>query len=138
MSSSSSSVIPWRWVIEYLADVPDVGTSILSALVDRFPEVLANSFGAVKERLSLRYLEEGSGMASGETPPAVATNAPSTSASAAKIDAALTCEEVLLSKVATTNADVRGKASLDGGDLHKFILLKRATLPKSSIDLVLS
>lgn len=72
---------------------------LFPALVDRFPEVLANSFGAVKERLSLRYLEEGSGMASGETPPAVATNAPSTSASAAKIDAALTCEEVLLSKV---------------------------------------
>ncbi|KAL0917839.1 hypothetical protein M5K25_012936 [Dendrobium thyrsiflorum] len=132
----SSSVLPWKWVIEYLADVPYVGTSILSALVERFPEVLADSSGDERERLSLRYLEEGSGMASGETPPAVATNAPSTSASATKIDAALTCEEVLLSRVATTNVDVRGKAGLDGGDLHKFILLKRATLPKSSIELL--
>ncbi|XP_020589805.1 uncharacterized protein LOC110031099 [Phalaenopsis equestris] len=132
----SSSLLPWKWAIEALADIPDVSTSVLSALAARVPEVIADPSGSVRERLALRYLEECSGMACGETPPAVATNAPSMSASARKIDAALTCEEVLMSKMAAANDDGTGKACLDDGDLHQFILLKKATLPKSSIDLL--
>ncbi|KAK8921829.1 hypothetical protein KSP39_PZI020034 [Platanthera zijinensis] len=132
----ASTVLPWQWVIESLAGIPDVETSILSALVDRFPFVLGDSSSAVRERLALRYVEECAGMACGETPPAVASNITRTMASAGKIDPFKTCEEVLRSKVASANDHAKGNADLDDGDLHQLSLRKRVALQKSSIELL--
>ncbi|PKA57274.1 hypothetical protein AXF42_Ash002578 [Apostasia shenzhenica] len=132
----ATSALAWQWVVEALAGVQEASTSVLGDLVNRVPDVLSGSSVHVRERLALRYLEECSGMVTEETPPPLDANVPSTSASVAVIDAAQTCEEVLRQKAEKSNDIGSGNMELPVDNLHQFILLKRATLLKPSVELL--
>ncbi|XP_038974162.1 uncharacterized protein LOC103695626 [Phoenix dactylifera] len=123
----ATEFLPWYWIVETLAQVEELDTSILETIIYRVPDFAENAPETVQERVALRYLEK-------LVPSSSAWDVPSTSAS---IDADGPTVEIL-KKVAALCKLEKDKDKLRDPDLLRFILQKKASLPKSSLQLLSS
>ncbi|XP_073014219.1 uncharacterized protein [Typha latifolia] len=128
----SSSALPWYWVVETLADLKQVDPSILQAIISSLPNFYSDAPVKVREKVALRYLEKCVGRSRRE-----ASNLPSGSRSL--IDVSRSSEDVLccyLRKVTGKHKPERNSRQRFRHYIRQFILHKRATMPKSSLDLL--
>ncbi|XP_020085468.1 uncharacterized protein LOC109708228 [Ananas comosus] len=129
---SSNFAVAWYWVIETLADDKGFDTSVLKALMYLAPNFFADAPETVLERVALRYLEEcvdevrdcGGEISSPPRSP---------------IDGSRSCEEVLCShlrKMETSSNMEKDRFGTYIRGIHQFIIQKRASVPKLSLDLL--
>ncbi|WOK97873.1 hypothetical protein Cni_G06581 [Canna indica] len=125
---SSSTSLAWSWVIESLVDCKQVDVRDLEALIHSYPDFKTSAPRSLRERVALRILEELVGMGRGE--------GPSDLASTIGIDVSQSCEEVLgkfCQEARLFNLE-KDSVNLLTPDLQEFIVEKRNSLPKSSLD----
>ncbi|XP_010920082.1 uncharacterized protein [Elaeis guineensis] len=123
----ATELLPWHWIVETLAQVEELDASILETIICRDPDFSKNAPEIVRERVALRYLEK-------LVPSSSASGVPSTSASFRANEPAVD----VLKKVAGLCKLEKDKDKLHAPDLHQFILQKKASLPKSSLQLLSS
>ncbi|KAK1274576.1 hypothetical protein QJS04_geneDACA010892 [Acorus gramineus] len=138
----SPTSLAWHWVIEALADLKEVHTSLLKALIDRVPSFLTGSSEAARERVGLRCLEEWVDKDSANHDSLPCLDGPSTSAAAAEvsdqpIEMGSRSEDVLghlVKRVAAPSTSRKYGTELSENNIHQFILQKRASLPRCFLD----
>ncbi|KAK1262458.1 hypothetical protein QJS04_geneDACA018755 [Acorus gramineus] len=138
----SPTSLAWYWVIEALADLKDVHSSLLKDLIDRVPGFLSGSSDAARERVGLRCLEEWVDMDPGPVDSRPCLDEPSTSAAVVEvlgrpIEVGSRCENVLsrlVKKVAAPSTSRKYGTEHSKNDFCQFILQKRASLPRCFLD----
>ncbi|WOK97840.1 hypothetical protein Cni_G06548 [Canna indica] len=125
---SSSTSLAWSWVIESLVDCKQVDACDLKALIHSYPDFVTSAPKSLRERVALRYLEELVGMSRGEDPSDLAYTI--------GINVSHSCEEVLgkFCRIARMFNIEKDCANLLTPNLREFIVGKRNSLPKSSLD----
>ncbi|KAL6880673.1 hypothetical protein ACP4OV_012238 [Aristida adscensionis] len=105
--------------------------SLSAALVGASPECLTGAPGATRERVALRCLQEVASVATEGDPAAAAR--------ALRVDAARSCEDVLLELIAEAGSSgILEKDMLPpfSRDIQNMICIKKTTLPESSFELL--
>ncbi|KAL4188144.1 hypothetical protein AMTRI_Chr09g22460 [Amborella trichopoda] len=123
-----ASTLPWQWVLESLAEVQELGTPILRALISRIPD--RNLGDTVREKVALKYLDEYLAC--------ISDCSDSLGDSCASNERAFhpseRCENVVLRICKELGTLEKHGAELLKRDLAQFIHEKRACLPKSGLD----
>ncbi|CAL5351966.1 unnamed protein product [Camellia sinensis] len=128
--ASSSSTLPWLWVIEALASFKEVDASILIDLVKRTPAISDDMGKSAREMVSLRILESFFIQQTGSTKGV--SSAPD---SKIEFDSSYHCEDVvrqILHEISASNLKMDGPEMLKW-DVQNFIKHKRACFPKSTL-----
>ncbi|KAF7091939.1 hypothetical protein CFC21_094478 [Triticum aestivum] len=126
----------WHWVVGALAGDEALDFSLIKALVGASPEPLAGAPEATRERLALRCLREVA--AQGEAPSAAAAAAAG-GRTMLRVDAARSCEELLLEllgQVGSSGSLEKDTVSPFINDIQKFICTKTPVLPETSFELL--
>uniref|UniRef100_A0A453Q0E0 Myb-like domain-containing protein n=1 Tax=Aegilops tauschii subsp. strangulata TaxID=200361 RepID=A0A453Q0E0_AEGTS len=126
----------WHWVVDALAGDEALDFSLIKALVGASPEPLAGAPEATRERLALRCLREVA--AQGEAPSAAAAAAAG-GRTMLRVDAARSCEELLLEllgQVGSSGSLEKDTVSPFINDIQKFICTKTPVLPETSFELL--
>ncbi|WCJ33924.1 hypothetical protein M5689_015258 [Euphorbia peplus] len=130
--SRSALKLAWLGVIEYVASLQEVDPSLLHGLIAEapvFPEDLRKD---TREMVALRCLEDLFGsMNEGQS------NIPSASKPKFTFDMSNSCEDVLLSTLKETAiTDLRTGPDLLKRDMQSFLVHKRTTMPKCSLEIL--
>ncbi|CAN0909934.1 hypothetical protein LINGRAHAP2_LOCUS26036 [Linum grandiflorum] len=115
----------WFWLVEYMASSPQIDCTTLHNLIEEAPELPSDT----RERVALRCLEELFGASH-----AVAHELPSGTAAKVVFELSSSCEDVL-EMICRETSDLRkGGPELLKWDIHPFIMHKKASMPKCSLD----
>ncbi|XP_065855975.1 uncharacterized protein [Euphorbia lathyris] len=128
--SRSALKLAWLWVIEYVASLQEIDPSFLHGLIAEAPEFLGDLGKETREMVALRCLEDLFGSRNeGES------DAPSAAKPKFTFDISNSCEDVLLSILKETSiSDLRTGPDLLKWDMQPFIVHKRTTMPKCSLE----
>ncbi|XP_057544000.1 uncharacterized protein LOC130823384 isoform X2 [Amaranthus tricolor] len=122
----SDSALPWSWVVEALAKSQLVDASLLNELLSKVPPLLGNSGKQAKEAAALRCLEEHFG------PNLSSENHEVCDESKVRFDTAESCETALRHMTSC----FEGASNELKWDIRSFINHKKASLPRSTLELL--
>ncbi|XP_028123380.1 uncharacterized protein LOC114320509 [Camellia sinensis] len=125
--ASSSSTLPWLWVIEALASFKEVDASILIDLVKRTPAISDNLGKSAREMVSLRILESFFAQQTGSTKGV--SSAPD---SKIEFDSSYRCEDVvrqILHEISASNLKMDGPEMLKW-DVRTLLSIKELAFQK--------
>ncbi|XP_062189809.1 uncharacterized protein LOC133892851 isoform X2 [Phragmites australis] len=136
-ASATATRFAAHWVADALAGDEALDFSVLKALVGASPECLAGAPEATRERVALRCLQEVASAAAASEGDAAAT------AGVLRLDAARSCEDLLLELIGEVLATVRSSGNLEkdmlppfSQDIKNIICIKKPTLPETSFELL--